>query len=557
MSFLARFVGHNGFRPCRICNITGIAAPGGRTLYVPLDRSRHPAVQADDSKIKKYDPFNLPLRTDAEIKSQAEEVDMAPNATQSKRLATQYGIKGSSVFHNLSSLIFPHCIPYEVMHLWFENILQILVNLWTGSFKDLDEGTGCYELPKNIWEAIGAATAACGDFIPSAFGQRPVDIASDAGKKASTADSWSFWLMHLGPVLLHNHFKKRVYYEHFVKFAKIVIFCMDFEYERAQLPALRASIASWVEEFEKLYYQYNPDRMSACPLTIHGFLHIPDQIEWIGPTWTHWSYPTERYCNRIGPAIKSRRYPWACIDGYVTDYAVLSVLIMNYDLKETLRMRGELGGRTQLTDDKYKTCCLVAPQQPSTSISNTLHEKIMIHFVTRFGKTATGDDVTLALIRQYYKPDRVSQWAKVRRLGGGDDMKASAMDLHTEDHRNATYIRYDALVDINSRNRRQAPVYELQTFYSQLQNIFAVTFPAVPELNHPKDEMYFLAGIQVCEGMTKKNGLGMPYYKKLGRYEVVDMTCVQCLIGRVKAPDGDWAIIDRSGTIQRAVYVPE
>ena len=44
--------GHNGFRPCCMCNITGIAAPDGKTLYVPLDRSHHPRILADSDAIK-------------------------------------------------------------------------------------------------------------------------------------------------------------------------------------------------------------------------------------------------------------------------------------------------------------------------------------------------------------------------------------------------------------------------------------------------------------------------------------------------------------------------
>ncbi|KAF8912419.1 hypothetical protein CPB85DRAFT_1220282, partial [Mucidula mucida] len=51
--------------------------------------------------------------------------------------------------------------------------------------------------------------------------------------------------------------------------------------------------------------------------------------------------------------------------------------------------------------------------------------------------------------------------------------------------------------------------------------------------------------------------LDMPYYKKKGTYEIVNMTMVQCLVGRVQVKNTLWAIIDRSGVLGGSFYVPE
>jgi hypothetical protein len=46
------------------------------------------------------------------------------------------------------------------------------------------------------------------------------------------------------------------------------------------------------------------------------------------------------------------------------------------------------------------------------------------------------------------------------------------------------------------------------------------------------------------------------YYSREGHLEVIDMACVQCLIGRVK--DGnEWAIVDRSDGCAHPVFVTE
>ena len=86
------------------------------------------------------------------------------------------------------------------MHLVFKNLIKNLVLLWTGKFKDLDQGTGDYVLSPQVWEAIGEATAASGSTIPSAYGAQPQNVTQD--KSQINVDSWSFWAMYLGPVLL-------------------------------------------------------------------------------------------------------------------------------------------------------------------------------------------------------------------------------------------------------------------------------------------------------------------------------------------------------------------
>ncbi|KAJ7763801.1 hypothetical protein B0H16DRAFT_1718441 [Mycena metata] len=71
------------------------------------------------------------------------------------------------------------------------------------AYKGFDTGNGDYEINTTVWEAIGAATAAGGSTIPTAFGARPPDVSKD--RTACTADTWSFWLLYIGPVLLHNN----------------------------------------------------------------------------------------------------------------------------------------------------------------------------------------------------------------------------------------------------------------------------------------------------------------------------------------------------------------
>jgi hypothetical protein len=248
ISMIMKMKGHNGFSPCRTCKITGVLM-GAKTYYVPLDRSKHPDVRCSPTAIKKYNPFNLPLRTQSEMLVQAREVQTASTQAESDRLSKSYGIKGIPILSYLSSLSFPLSFPYDFMHLLWENVIPNLVGLWTGDFKGLDQGRESYLLEKDVWEAIGEASAASAATIPSSFCSCPPNLAGD--RSSCTADSWSFWALYLGPVLLRRKFSKAKYYDHFVDLVKLLHVCLQFELSKDDIQTLRDGFARWVEKYEE------------------------------------------------------------------------------------------------------------------------------------------------------------------------------------------------------------------------------------------------------------------------------------------------------------------
>ena len=91
-----------------------------------------------------------------------------------------------------------------------------------------------------------------------------------------------------------------------------------------------------------------------------------------------------------------------------------------------------------------------------------------------------------------------------------------------------------------------------ETFYGQLQHIFVVKNPGATQLLVGEPEILILGAILTCD-IEEKNDLDMHYYKNHGRTEVVDITTIQCLVGRVK-DCGFWTIVDRSGNLARATF---
>ncbi|KAJ7637883.1 hypothetical protein DFH06DRAFT_1002012 [Mycena polygramma] len=211
------------------------------------------------------------------------------------------------------------------------------------------------------------------------------------------------------------------------------------------------------------------------------------------------------------------------------------------------RSTSRLTAHTYIEDP---TCILLPPHRISQPLPSTLATRIITSLATRF-------DTHVSVVKKYFDPTKVDQWAKVERLDGGDRMLASSLLTSLEDRRDATYIRYALLVDQNARSRRLAPRFQLTNFYGQLQNIFVVKLPPVEEFNLAEETTLILAAVTRCT-IIGHNDLDMHYYREEGPLQVIDINSVQCLVGRIKTLNKKiWAIIDRSGSLARPYWDPD
>jgi len=135
------------------------------------------------------------------------------------------------------------------MHLCLENHGKNLISLWKGTYKGLDEGYEEYRIPDHIWEVIGKETATASSTIPASFGWRTPNIHTEA--HIFTAEDWSFWLIHLAPLVLKGRFQHPKYFKHFMKFNTILKCTLWFSFTEQEVVDLEHDIISYVQEYEK------------------------------------------------------------------------------------------------------------------------------------------------------------------------------------------------------------------------------------------------------------------------------------------------------------------
>jgi len=210
---------------------------------------------------------------------QDKEVEDAPTKQQAEVLAKTYGIKGKSVLSDIDSIQFPTSLPYDFMHLIWENVVPTLVHLWTGDFKGIDEGKEEYQIDPKQWKQIGSETAASAKTIPSSFGPHLPNIADSLSN--ISADMWSFWVLFIGPVVLQNHFRHPKYFKHFVSLVSLINTCLQRKISQDEIDNLEKGFESWVEGYQKWVFhilsvgETYSLQGSIIKITPNGFLYAP------------------------------------------------------------------------------------------------------------------------------------------------------------------------------------------------------------------------------------------------------------------------------------------
>ena len=71
-----------------------------------------------------------------------------------------------------------------------------------------------------------------------------------------------------------------------------------------------------------------------CTLTIHGLLHICDNIRFCGPVWTTWTFWMERYCGYLKAGLRSHSHPWMNLNNKILHKAYMEFTDVFYGLED-------------------------------------------------------------------------------------------------------------------------------------------------------------------------------------------------------------------------------
>ncbi|KAG8737100.1 hypothetical protein FRC12_017271 [Ceratobasidium sp. 428] len=504
-----------------MCYVQGILpATGGTTRYVPLTPPG--ANRGLPPRLLIRRTHNLFLHHYVTLDA----LDGFP--ARRRRAAQELGINSRPIFASLKSIDLANCAPYDAMHLLFENLIPNMILHWIGKFKAVDQGRGHYKLDTPVWERIGELTEACAKTIPSAFVGTIPDIADQ--RHLFKAEGYSFWAQYIAPILLKDRLSP-VYYNHFLLMREIIIRCVQYNITVAEVNELEEMVNRWVAEYERLYYQYQDNRLSTCPLTIHALLHIPMYIRETGPLCNSWAFVMERFCGRLLPAVKNRTQPYEHLNNYISRRAQMQAACHIHGLPTLPRSttKWRYNGRERLSSHE-----IMYEDFPHAIVGSPTEVIRRIDFFTlvRHGRFRLTDD--------------------------GDRVRTARLVERSENHRDNSFVRYDLNPDANARfrNRRDRPVR--RTYYGRVLDVYYLKF--IEDIENNTRRPYLLVRILECQ--TGGRDAALPEnpqvkYDRIGPASIIHIDTINAVVGRVQLNRNTWAIVDQSRHGARTQFVDE
>jgi hypothetical protein len=136
--------------------------------------------------------------------------------------------------------------------------MKQLLSLWEGQFKAAQvhsDGTGMlgglpnedYVILEHVWTIMDDEVSKSNKFVPSQISRR---LSSVTIRAYWTADTYSYFLTHLAPILPKDRLSRK-YYEHFLLLSKMARIMTQSEITEEELTDLDKGLLKWVRQFEK------------------------------------------------------------------------------------------------------------------------------------------------------------------------------------------------------------------------------------------------------------------------------------------------------------------
>ncbi|KAG9096884.1 hypothetical protein FRC06_008227 [Ceratobasidium sp. 370] len=516
---LEEMKGPNAKVPCRGCESIGVYHALKHTYYIPLAqplRSDNPAASTST-----YDPLNLPLRTKQSLIEQLDRMERAQTQSKRDKLATKFGIAGRSTLDCIPSIQRPTSYPHEFLHLFLLNHLPELVSLWTNTLPGIsDSGCENYLISAPDWAAIGRETEAATNFLPSAFIRPLPNI--QTSRHLFCGESWSFWLIYIGPIVLRGCLAKK-YYDHFLELVSIVKCVLELSNTIDHIKQLREEIAGYVQHFE-------------------------------APMWVSWSFSIERYCREVTACAKSKVVPYATINKHVLQMAQLAAVASRFAEIRKALLFGKANAlvdvsRMECIYPGYPHTILRCPRLRGFLLKDTVRRRLAAYFHTNNPQHTFHE--WLGFI-----PARCERWGKF--MGSATAHLCDIHILRIRMRNVATYLLNWSLLPATDGCYMQ---YRCMRPLQRLDFILALVLPSDPDFNVNEPQLHILAHLTEAKGADGDAATELVSYTQLGRSFVLDVTAVENVVGRVETrgikASGEWIIVDRSNTLCRTVFHQE
>ncbi|KAI5804434.1 hypothetical protein EDC01DRAFT_627291 [Geopyxis carbonaria] len=310
-------MGNRATSYCEYCLIKGFWNSG---TYCPHQPPNNIPVERISAELKKpditrylfinYNDFPATLREHRQY------LDFGNHVVRynDKEYATAVGIKGIPLLSNLPSIVLPWSFPFDIMHLFYENITVKLNKIYRGVFLPVSNNNNSTQPTKAKdtgepwvlnpvqWEQLSEWINMSRSTWPTEFGCNIVPILDHCTHL--TASEWKVWTYHLAPIYMQSlPFED---YSQLISLTLAMLIMEQAEITPEQLDDAEAKIYRFSSYYERRFYQYNYNRLRLCLPVFHQLRHTAQCIRLCGPPLGYSQWTMERCCFKTSRSAKSK-----------------------------------------------------------------------------------------------------------------------------------------------------------------------------------------------------------------------------------------------------------
>ena len=223
------------------------------------------------------------------------------------------------------AFIHPSYFPLDPFHLFYENCMAFLWDLWAQS-----KSTDAFYIEPEVLKSFGELVSQAMVTLPPSF----CGSIRDPFLKRNSQYKIYKWmaLLHwyIIPIGIHVGFNPLVL-KNFALFARAVEFAMMLEPRTDKdLEGLYKLIVDFLQGFEQLYVGDNPENISRARLCIFQLIHVPRHILWNGSIQLGSQATVERTIREMSHRVWSKKAVFANISNQIYEKELLKILLLYY-----------------------------------------------------------------------------------------------------------------------------------------------------------------------------------------------------------------------------------
>ncbi|KDQ49046.1 hypothetical protein JAAARDRAFT_143997 [Jaapia argillacea MUCL 33604] len=319
--------GHSAIYGDRFSYVKGACSStekGAKALYYPISPPENEKYNAEHPA--EYNLDQLPMRNEQCYWDTIKEILAATSKNAAAAITKRTGISRMPLAAASPAFLHPSFFPLDPFHLFYENIMAFLWDLWTK-----------YSLPSESIHLSPGKAAQFGRLVVEAMATLPPCFCGpvrDPFLKRHSQYKIYEWMALLHwyvlPIGMELGFNSLVL-ENFAYVADVIEAAMTIKRQtNTELEGIFGWVKTFFKGFQKSYIGEKAENIYRFRLCIFQLIHVPQHIEWNGSIRLGSQATVERAIGEMGHKIHSKKAPFKNLANLIYERELLKALSLYY-----------------------------------------------------------------------------------------------------------------------------------------------------------------------------------------------------------------------------------